>query len=332
VAAEGVVEGRAEEAGAGECDGTTGKGRATMGKALALRRLILASALLSLSNAEAFAAQSFDTPEQAVTALVSALRSGAPERLLKVLGPEGEKLVHSGDPVADRQARARFLAAFGQAHELVPQGDDRVILVVGESQWPFPIPAAKRGERWRFDTLAGEREILDRRIGTNELDAIEVCRAYVDAQREYALTDRNGDGFLEYAQSFMSSPGKHDGLYWPTADDEPESPIGPLMARARAEGYSTDQGRPQPYHGYYYRILKAQGPHAPGGVEDYVVRGHMIGGFALVAYPAQYSSSGIMTFIVNHDGVVFQKDLGPETAEKAKAMDRYDPDPSWKEP
>lgn len=303
-----------------------------MGKTRGLRRTILAVAMLSTSPTAALAAQVFDTPEHAVTALVSALRSGDPQRMLKVLGPEGEKLVTSGDPVADRQARARFLAAFNQAHELVPHGDDQTILVVGENHWPFPIPAVRRDGHWLFDTLAGEQEILNRRIGTNELDAIEVCRAYVDAQREYASTDRNGDGFLEYAHSFMSRPGKRDGLYWPAAPGETESPIGLLMARARAEGYSTAQGKPRPFHGYYYRILKAQGPHAPGGTMDYVIREHMIGGFALVAYPAQYGSSGIMTFIVNHDGIVYQKDLGPETAKLATELDRYDPDPTWTEP
>lgn len=278
------------------------------------------------------AAESFASPDQAVAALVSALRSGKAEPVLKVLGGEGEKLVRSGDPVADRQARARFLAAFGEAHEIVFRGDDLATLVIGDTQWPFPIPVVKRGERWQFDTLAGQQEILNRRIGANELDAIEVCRAYVDAQREYASMDRNGDGFLEYAQNLISQPEKHDGLYWPTTGGEPESPIGPLMAQARAGGYSTAYGKPRPYHGYYYRILKAQGPDAPGGAADYVVRGHMIGGFALVAYPAQYGSSGIMTFIVNHDGVVYQKDLGPQTTKIAKEMMRYDPDHSWSEP
>lgn len=303
-----------------------------MGTTGGLRLTILAWALLSFSDAAVLAAESFDTPDQAAAALVSALRSDEPAGVLKVLGQEGEKLVKSGDPVADRQARARFLTAYDQAHELMERSDDQAILVVGADQWPFPIPAVKRDGRWHFDTSAGRQEILDRRIGANELDAIEVCRAYVDAQRDYAVTDRNGDGFLEYAQRFLSSPGKHDGLYWPAVGGEQESPIGPLMARARAEGYSTAQGKPRPYHGYYYRILKAQGPNAPGGAEEYVVRGHMIGGFALVAFPAQYGVSGIMTFIVNHEGVVYQKDLGPETAERAKEMDRYDPDPSWKEP
>jgi hypothetical protein len=292
-------------------------------------RQILAWALLVISPSAALAAQSFASPEHAVTALVSALRSGEPQRLLKVLGPEAEKLVTSGDPVADRQARARFLTAFNQGHELVHHGDNQTILVVGEDQWPFPIPTVKRDGQWRFDTLAGQQEIIDRRIGANELEAIEVCRAYVDAQREYASVDRNGDGLLQYAQSFMSRPGKRDGLFWPVANGETESPIGPLMARTRAEGYSTAQGKPRPFHGYYYRILKGQGPHAPGGTVDYVVRGQMIGGFALVAYPAQYGSSGIMTFIVNHDGIVYQKDLGRETAKRAKEMVRYDPDPSW---
>jgi hypothetical protein len=288
--------------------------------------------LVLLSPMVASAAERFDTPDQAVAALVSALRSGEQAPLLKIFGQEGTKLVSSGDPVADRQARERFLAAFDQDNKITYQGDDRAILVVGDEDWPFPIPAVKRGERWQFDTASGQQEIIDRRIGANELDTIEVCRAYVDAQRDYATEDRNGDGLLEYARSFMSRPGKRDGLYWPVASGENESPMGPLMARARARGYSATEGKPTPYYGYYYRILTAQGPHAPGGAMNYVVRGHMIGGFALVAYPAKYGVSGIMTFIVNHDGIVYQKDLGPDTSREAKEMARYDPDQSWKAP
>lgn len=291
---------------------------------------LLAGALLATPDARAV--ESFDSPDSAMTALASALRHGQTERVVSFFGPGSKTLISSGDAVADRQARARFLAAFDESHKIVYRGDNEAILVVGDNEWPFPIPAVKRGDGWQFDTSAGKQEILNRRIGANELDAIEVCRAYVDAQRDYATVDRNGDGVLEYAQRFLSSPGKHDGLYWPATSAEDESPIGPLMASARAEGYSTELGKPRPYHGYFYRILTKQGPDAPGGAMDYVVRGRMIGGFALVAYPAQYGVSGIMTFIVNHDGIVRQKDLGPETAKKAKEMTRYDPDASWTEP
>jgi len=274
----------------------------------------------------------FESPEQAVAALILAARNGNTDDLLKVLGPESKKLVTSGDTVADGQARAKFVADFDAASKIIRQGDVRAILVIGKDEWPFPIPVVRQKASWRFDAKAGAQELIDRRVGANELDTIEVCHAYVDAQREYATKDRNNDDFLEYAQKFVSSPNKHDGLYWPAQAGEEESPIGPLFASARAEGYAASRGKPTPYHGYYYRILKAQGPHAPGGAVDYVVRGHMVGGFALVAFPAQYGASGIMTFIVNHDGDVFQKDLGPNTAKIARSMVRYDPDASWKKP
>jgi hypothetical protein len=203
------------------------------------------------------------------------------------------------------------------------------VLVYGDDDFPFAIPIVKKGEQWHFDTDAGRSEILARRIGRNELATIQVCLAYVDAQREYGSTDRDGDGLFEYAQKFRSTPGKEDGLYWPSEPGQPESPLGELVADARSEGYA---GKPQgsPYHGYLFKLLKAQGPHAEGGAYDYVVRGNMIGGFALVAYPAQYGVSGIMTFVVNHDGVVYSKDLGPNTTKLAAAMTRYDPDSSWK--
>jgi hypothetical protein len=183
--------------------------------------------------------------------------------------------------------------------------------------------------RWRFDANAGAQEILNRRIGANELNTIEVCLAYVDAQREYAKEDRNRDGYLEYAQKFMSDPGKRDGLYWPSPAGEEESPMGPLMVLAQAKGYRFVATAPVPYYGYYYRILKGQGPNAAGGAIDYVIRGHMIGGFALVAYPASYGSSGIMTFIVNYAGDVYQKNLGADTTEIAQKMTLFDPDPTW---
>ncbi len=274
---------------------------------------------------------SFASPEQAVDALLAAVRAGGIGELLNVLGPGSRPLVSSGDEVADAQARSKFVAEYESAHELSWEGDTRAVLVVGKDGWGFPFPIVRNGADWRFDASAGASEILDRRIGANELSAIQVCRAYVDAQREYASKDRNHSGFLEYAQKFSSSPGRHDGLYWPAATGDDNSPLGPLMATARAEGYGSTgaKGGRKPYHGYYYRILTSQGAAARDGAYDYVINGHMIAGFALVAFPAQYGASGIMTFIVNHDGVVYRKDLGPRTAELAGTMKLFDPDSSW---
>ncbi len=272
----------------------------------------------------------FATPEQAVRALVSAARTGNTRALLTILGPRSRALVSSGDKVADAQARRKFVAAYDAASRLDSDSDDRRTLSVGNDDWTFPFPIVKRGKAWAFDASAGAQEILNRRIGANELDAIEVCHAYVDAQREYAEKDRNNDGFIEYAQKFLSNRGKRDGLYWPAAPGEEESPIGPLMVRAQAQGYSTKPSRDRrPYHGYYYRILTGQGDAAKGGAYGYIVNGHMMGGFALVAFPAQYGVSGVMTFIVNQDNVVYQKDLGPDTAEIAEKMTLFDPEPSW---
>jgi Protein of unknown function (DUF2950) len=219
--------------------------------------------------------------------------------------------------------------AYDAGHTLVANGDT-VTVRVGADDWPLPIPLVKQGERWRFDARQGREEIIARRIGRNEIYTTQTCLAYVDAQREYYAEDRNGDGILEYARQFASTAGKRDGLYWPTQPGEPPSPLGDLVARARAEGYRrSDGGGPTPYYGYLYRMLTAQGPAAPGGAYDYVVRGHMIAGFALVAFPAQYGVSGVMTFIVNHDGVVYQKDLGPSTRSIAVAMRTFNPDGTW---
>ena len=279
--------------------------------------------------------QTFASPRQAVQALVTAVRADDAGQLLHVFGQQGDKLVRSGDRVADKTARERFVSAYDKAHKIVMDTDDKAVLAIGDHAWPFPIPMIKKDGAWHFDTAAGEEEILDRRIGRNELSAIQVCRAYVDAQSEYASQDRSGDGLLEYASRFRSSPGQHDGLYWPADENEPESPLGPLMASAQAEGYGMKRvagHRREPYHGYYYRILTRQGEGATGGAYDYVVRGHMIGGFALVAFPAKYGASGVMTFIVNQDGVVYQKDLGPDTASLARRMTEFNPDKSWKKP
>ncbi len=293
------------------------------------------AAILSSARAPAFAAgarqETFSAPQQAVDALIGANRSGSTAQLLKILGPEAEKLISSGDPVADKAGRDRFVAAYDASHKLERRGADRVVLIVGKEDWPLPIPLFRQGSVWRFDTKAGEKEILDRRIGRNELKVIEVCRAYVEAQREYAAKDRLGSGHREYAQHLLSTSGKHDGLYWPVSTGEEDSPFGPLIAQARAEGYFNKAMRDEskPYHGYYYKILKRQGPDAPGGAKDYVVDGHMTGGFAMVAFPARYADSGVMTFIVNQNGIVYQKDLGPETATIAGDTTQFDPDATW---
>lgn len=233
--------------------------------------------------------------------------------------------------MADRAALAHFVRETSERTHLVKDGETTVIIHYGKDDASFPIPLVKDGGGWRFDTAAGKEEILNRRIGRNELRTIAVCHAYVDAQREYASRDRGGTGVREYAQKFRSTPGQRDGLYWEVSAKGPQSPMGPLVAMANAEGYAHQEANaePMPYHGYFFRILTAQGPHAPEGARSYLVNGHMTGGFALVAYPAHYASSGIMTFIVNQLGIVFQKDLGDKTAEIAGAMPQYDPDDSW---
>lgn len=272
--------------------------------------------------------RTFESPEAAVEALIGAFRSNDRKAQLDILGPESQTLVYSGDDVADRNARARFAAEYDGAHRLAG-GGGKVVLYVGKDDFPFPIPLIPDGPVWRFDSAAGKEEILNRRIGRNELQTIQVCLAYVDAQREYYSEDRNADGIREYAQKFTSSPGKRDGLYWETKAGEKLSPLGPLIVQARAEGYRRGD-TPVPYHGYYYRILTGQGPDATDGAYDYLAHGRMIGGFALVAFPAQYGVSGVMTFIVNHDGIVYEKDLGPNTAAAARAMKLFNPDKGWR--
>jgi hypothetical protein len=292
--------------------------------------MLVAVACLALAAKPAVTPpKSFDSPEAAIEGLAQAARGPDEKALLALLGSEADDIVSSGDAVADSNARATFTKSYESKHSLEREGDAKAILVYGDDDFPFPIPIVKQGTAWRFDVAAGRDEILARRVGRNELAAIQVCLAYVDAQREYASVDRDGDGLFEYAPTLWSTPGKHDGLYWPTQPGEPQSPMGELVADAQAEGYAPKKGQHLPYHGYLYRGLKKQGPHAAGGAYDYVVRGRMIGGFALVAYPAEYGVSGIMTFVVNHDGVVFSKDLGKDTAKLARAMTRFDPDASW---
>jgi hypothetical protein len=272
----------------------------------------------------------FATPEEAVNALVAATRDDRKAELLMILGPRAEKLVHSGDGVADRHARERFIAAYDKAHEIESEGEGRDMLVVGEEEWPMPIPLAGAHGVWWFDTAAGEQEILNRRIGRNELNVIKTCRAYVEAQQEFAALHSLIGSRREYAQRFRSAEGQHDGLYWPVADGQPESPLGPLIANATTEGYSDKAlGKHAPFHGYFYRILKSQGPHTSAGARDYVINGHMTRGFALLAFPARYGDSGVMTFIVNHNGIVYEKNLGPGTAKIARRITQFEPDESW---
>jgi hypothetical protein len=273
----------------------------------------------------------FTSPADAVQALVTALKSDNDQELLAVLGPEANELIYSGDEVADLARRQEFLEFYAEQNRIEPDGD-KFQLVIGKNDWPFPLPLVKKGDKWVFDALSGKEEILDRRIGRNELNTIQVLLAIVDAQREYALQDHDGDGLPEYARQFHSDPGKKNGLYWEAREGEEPSPLGELVAKARAEGYGPEdeQQDATPYNGYYYRILTSQGgPNAADGAYDYIVDDKMIGGFAVVAYPAEYGNSGVMTFLVNHDGKVFQKDLGDDTETLAKAMQSYDPDASW---
>jgi hypothetical protein len=279
--------------------------------------------------------ETFAAPEPAAQALIHAMRDGGTGDLAKILGPQSEEIISSGDTVADQEARATFVAAFDETHAIVSEGKNKVLLMLGAAAWPFPIPIIKTAQKWRFDAAAGREEILNRRIGRNELNAIDVCRTYVEAQAAFVHDGRADNALPEYAQQFLSAPGSHDGLYWPAGAGEEQSPLGPLVASARAEGYDPDRAGDsnadsrKPYHGYIYKILMRQGSAAPGGAHDYVVHGHMIGGFALVAFPARYGDSGVMTFIVNHDGVVYQKDLGPKTFAEANGMTAFNPEKGW---
>jgi hypothetical protein len=284
----------------------------------------VALAGLCLLTPAAQAQQSFTSPDDAASALATAVKFGMKQDILKVLGTDGEDIVNSGDDVADADARNKFVSAYDAKHSVKVDGK-KATLIIGADDFPFPVPLNHAKAGWEFDTAAGRQEILYRRIGRNELDAIQTSLAFVDAENEYADKDR-GDGAGVYAQRIVSSPGKKDGLYWPS--DNNDSPLGQLAADATAEGYKAGS-EPRPYHGYYYRILTQQGASAPGGAMSYTVKGKMIGGFALVAYPADYDNSGVMTFIVSHAGTVYQKDLGEDTEARAKSMTSFDPDKTW---
>ena len=285
--------------------------------------------IFGTSHAKTVKQRTFASPEAAAKALVEAAKLKDIKSLEAILGPGSKDLVSSGDPVSDGAGYERFVKRYEEKYRLQETSAEKVILYLGDDDWPLAIPIVKNNVSWYFDTKQGRTEILARRIGKNELSTIQACLAVVDAQREYAFEDRDGDALPEYAQKFWSDPGKQNGLYWETKKGEKQSPLGPLAAEAEKKGYTKKGDKPTPYNGYYYRILKAQGKSAAGGAYDYLVKGKMIGGFAMVAYPAKYASSGVMTFIVNHDGVVYQKDLGSKTGKTAQAMKRFDPDSTW---
>ncbi|MDB5404280.1 MAG: hypothetical protein JWQ55_6298 [Rhodopila sp.] len=281
-------------------------------------------------TAAAPAGQTFATADDAVTALIAALRESDTHALNTVLGPGTGKLINSGDHVADDQARRKFLASYDEKHQLVAEEASRMVLHVGPNDWPLPLPVVQVDGRWHFDSQLGAQEIVDRRIGENEIAAIRTALAHVDAQKLYFSMASDAGG-AEYAQRLISRPGQHDGLYWPAEDGEPDSPLAPLIAQAQDAGDPGEivSGKQVPYQGYFYRILKGQGANAPGGATDYVSNGHMTKGFALVAWPARFGGSGIMTFIVDQDGIVFQKDLGQQTDAIASEMKLFEPDLSW---
>lgn len=276
--------------------------------------------------------ESFASPEDAVAALIKAVQANDAKELRAILGPNSEQLVASGDPVADANARTRFLEGYAAKHTLAPHGDGQQVLIVGLDDWPLPIPVVKAGDAWRFDATAGAREIVDRRIGQNELLTIQTLLAAVEAEQDYFDRVKRGAGTGAFAQRMLSTPNNQDGLYWDVDSGEAPSPLGPLVEQAKSEGYPGEMsptGVPVPYHGYFYRILKMQGPNAPGGAENYISDGRMTGGFAIVAWPAAFDNSGIMTFLVDQDGIVFQKDLGPNTAKIVGGITSFDPDVTW---
>ena len=289
-------------------------------------------ALCSSAMAAPVKPQSFASPNSAAGALADAAHNNDGAALLAIFGSDGQPLVNSGDKVEDDSMRTRFVARYAAGHRFVFDNPNRAMLVIGTEEWPFPIPLVRKKGAWHFDAAAGAEEILNRRVGRNEMDAMRVCRDYVRAQRDYAADLQSERKLPEYAQLIVSSPGRHNGLYWPAGAGEKQSPIGPQMAHARAEGYSDNPPDQEhaPYHGYYYRILTRQGPAASGGARDYVVDGHMTGGFALIAFPATWGDSGVMSFIVNQNGIVYQKNLGADTAKTAAAITEFNPDISWK--
>ena len=291
---------------------------------LALVAMLLTVCVPTRSTAQQPGQKMFSSAEEATNALITAAQVNDEKMMLDILGPDGKQIVSSGDETEDANSRANFVKRYQEMHRLVKEPDGTTVLYIGAHNWPAPIPLVHKGNSWYFDTEAGKKEILYRRIGRNEMSAIRVCQELVAAQKEYSAEHK------EYAREIFSDEGRHNGLYWKAADGEPQSPIGPLVASAVAQGYAKNQqGAPTPYRGYYFHILTRQGKNAPGGAKNYVVNGKMTEGFALVAYPAEYRSSGVMTFMAAEDGVVYQRDLGMKTDVLAKAMKEYDRNPSW---
>jgi hypothetical protein len=287
--------------------------------------ILLLGSIPAISQAQQQGQKIFASAEEASNALFTAAQSNDEKAMLDIFGPDGKQVVSSGDDVQDHEMHANFAKKYQQMHRLVNEPDGTTTLYIGAENWPAPIPLMHKGNSWYFDTEAGTREILYRRVGRNEITTIRVCQELVAAQKDYFSQKHN-----EYAQRFFSDAGQHNGLYWKVGDGAPQSPIGPLIASAVAEGYENlPEGGPTPFHGYYFHILTAQGHHAHGGSKNYIVAGKMTGGFAFVAYPAEYRSSGVMTFIVGGDGVVYEKDLGKNTESIVKAMKKFDPDSSW---
>ena len=300
----------------------------------AMVAFVAAFAMVATIAAEAAGkaqAKTFASPDEAAKAVIAAAKAGDSKQIAAIFGPGSEKVLQSGDKVADKEARERFVKAAEEANGLEKSGDAKAILTVGKDKWPFPVPIAKADSGWRFDLDAGKEEILNRRIGQNELFTVQAVLAYADAQREYYIRNPDKAKLLHYAQKMASSPGKRDGLYYTVKSGEPASPLGPLFVSAKAEGYAKGaDGKPGPYHGYKYKILTGQGPDAKGGAYGYIAGGKMIGGFGLIAWPATYGNSGVMTFMVNHDGVVYEKDLGPGTEAAAQKITKFNPDKTWK--
>ena len=294
---------------------------------LPLAAFVVTTVLLTVATG-VLAQERYRSPEEAVAALVDAVRTNAPQQMMRVLGPGSDEIVRSGDPVDDAAMRSRFLAAFSAKYQILPEGEDQALLIVGEERWPFPIRLVRLNNTWRFDAQRGSSEIIFRRIGRNEMSAIDACGVYVAAQKEYAEKGLAGKGV--YARRFISRPGDRDGLYWPAPSGADESPLGEFATSATEQGYSVEGKRWAPYQGYYYKILTRQGPNAAGGEVDYIVGGEMVGGFALVAYPVRYRISGLMTFLVNQQGTIYEKDLGWRTTEIGMDMTSFDPDSTWR--
>jgi len=294
---------------------------------LPLAAIVLTTAFLTVATG-ALAQERYRSPEDAVAALVEAVRSDALQEMRRVLGPGSDEILRSGDPVDDAATRSRFLAAFSAKYQILFDGEDQAVLIVGEERWPFPIRLVRLNNTWRFDAQLASSEIIYRRIGRNEMSAIDACGIYVAAQKEYAEKGLAGKGV--YARRFISQPGERDGLYWPAPSGEDASPLGEFATSAAEQGYSVEGKRWAPYQGYYYKILTRQGPSAPGGEVDYIVSGDMVGGFALVAYPVRYRISGLMTFLVNHQGTIYEKDLGWRSTDIGMNMMSFDPDSTWR--